>query len=272
MKIAILYIPVIHKGYIDFFNKHKDCERFFIIGNEFLKYCDYIKKEIRAITSNEALISINSLGFHNVSILTLKNINSLNIESNIIIIPDEDFIDTIVEKFLFNCKREKDTIFLRWNKNNINKQDQEYFDKEIEKSDLMNKAQQIAKKSSDWWRQIGAILLLKNNTEIIAHNIHLPTQHTPYINGDPRNASSKGKDLDIYSSIHAEAATIALAAKNGLETDGAEIYATTFPCPSCLRIIIFSGIKTIYYSEGYSILDGIALLKQYGVTIVKVKN
>jgi dCMP deaminase len=48
-------------------------------------------------------------------------------------------------------------------------------------------------------------------------------------------------------SSHAEANAIAMAAKKGISVDGATIYATLEPCLSCLKLIIASGIKEIYF-------------------------
>ncbi len=47
--------------------------------------------------------------------------------------------------------------------------------------------------------------------------------------------------------IHAEANAIAQAAKNGIETDGANIYVTLEPCLSCLKLIISAGIREVFY-------------------------
>ena len=77
--------------------------------------------------------------------------------------------------------------------------------------------------------------------------------------------------LDLYSSNHAEAEIVTAAAKQGISLDGAEILTTTFPCPLCAKLLARSGIKRLYFVEGYGVLDAEQVLKAYGVEIVLIK-
>ncbi|MBR8830793.1 MAG: tRNA-specific adenosine deaminase [Chroococcopsis gigantea SAG 12.99] len=52
--------------------------------------------------------------------------------------------------------------------------------------------------------------------------------------------------------IHAEANAIAQAAKHGISTQGASIYVTLEPCLSCLKLIISSGIKSVFYETDFN--------------------
>jgi dCMP deaminase len=52
--------------------------------------------------------------------------------------------------------------------------------------------------------------------------------------------------------IHAEANAIAQAAKHGISTHGASIYITLEPCLSCLKLIISSGIKEVFYETEFN--------------------
>ena len=74
-------------------------------------------------------------------------------------------------------------------------------------------------------------------------------------------------------SIHAEANAIAQAAKHGINTSNSIAYVTLEPCLSCLKLIISSGIREVYYETpfitGESILvrdsfieDGLVKLTQ----------
>lgn len=51
--------------------------------------------------------------------------------------------------------------------------------------------------------------------------------------------------------VHAEANALAQAAKHGISTLNASMYITLEPCLSCLKLIIASGITTIYYEETF---------------------
>ncbi|MFC7372692.1 ComE operon protein 2 [Fictibacillus iocasae] len=58
-------------------------------------------------------------------------------------------------------------------------------------------------------------------------------------------------DNHCVRTVHAEVNAILQCAKFGVPTNGATMYVTHFPCLNCCRIIIQSGIKTLYYGEDY---------------------
>lgn len=76
--------------------------------------------------------------------------------------------------------------------------------------------------------------------------------------------------------IHAEANAIAQCAKNGVATNQAQIYVTVEPCISCLKIIIASGIKTIYYTKDFNFGDNMKvrniLLKESFIELIKLDD
>ena len=49
------------------------------------------------------------------------------------------------------------------------------------------------------------------------------------------------------------------------------MYVTTFPCPTCAKLIAYSGIKKLYAGGGYAVLDGELVLKAKGVKIIFVE-
>ncbi|RPF58154.1 ComE operon protein 2 [Abyssicoccus albus] len=51
--------------------------------------------------------------------------------------------------------------------------------------------------------------------------------------------------------IHAEMNAIIQCSKMGVETNGAHIYVSHFPCIHCTKSIIQAGIKKVYYAENY---------------------
>src|SRR2546423_9881922 len=50
-----------------------------------------------------------------------------------------------------------------------------------------HRARSEAARSSDWWRQVGAVAVRDGTALDVAHNAHRPTEYSPYLNGDPRN-------------------------------------------------------------------------------------
>jgi len=112
---------------------------------------------------------------------------------------------------------------------------------------------------------------VKNKKVIYAsHNHHLPTDDSLSINGDPRSNFDAGQHQNVFTSIHAEAEIIAKAAKDGQSLKGTILYTTTFPCPNCARLIGTAGVKAVYYSKGYSLLDAEQILEHFNVELVLV--
>ncbi|NMA89991.1 MAG: ComE operon protein 2 [Amphibacillus sp.] len=58
-------------------------------------------------------------------------------------------------------------------------------------------------------------------------------------------------DGHCVRTVHAEMNAILQCAKFGVQTEGAEIYVTHYPCLQCCKAIIQAGIKTVYYAADY---------------------
>ncbi|HLN18769.1 MAG TPA: deaminase, partial [Patescibacteria group bacterium] len=61
------------------------------------------------------------------------------------------------------------------------------------------------------------------------------------------------------------------AAKDGISLNNTNLYVTTFPCPTCAKLIAEAGIKKVYYESGYSLSDAEDILKNAGIEIILVK-
>ena len=58
---------------------------------------------------------------------------------------------------------------------------------------------------------------------------------------------------NCYRTIHAEINAIAQAAKNGTNIRGADIYVTHTPCIHCLKVLINTDIRRVFYEKAYKI-------------------
>jgi len=58
-------------------------------------------------------------------------------------------------------------------------------------------------------------------------------------------------DNHCIRTIHAEVNALLQCAKYGTPTKDADLYVTHFPCLSCSKSIIQSGIKNVYYASDY---------------------
>lgn len=272
MKKAVLaFVPVIHSGYINFFSRNK--ENVFILGRDFLADLPHLSREMRMIEPELASQIISGL-LGKAEVINKDNLKKI-LSFSEIIMPDEDVSKVFAEKYLNGKEVIFEKVFLRWDKLISLKEQEISPDRKISTDELdksfIGRAFIESEKSSDWWRQIGAVVVKNGKIIITGYNKHLPSNFSPYINGDPRNNFDAGIRIDLCTSIHAEAATIAVAAKNGIKLSGSSVYVTTFPCPTCARLLAESGVSKVFYSKGYSLLDAESILKDYGVEIVLVK-
>lgn len=272
-KILIAYIPVLHAGYIALLKKYP--YTLYLLGQELILEFPRMEREIRLVAPEYMKKAIEGLGLvGKVNILEKKDVVEIALNTEIIM-PDEDLMRFVAEKYFPERKISFEKVFLRWDKPITLREgivdpsrviSQKEFDRE-----MIRLSFEAANKSSDWWRQVGAVAVKDDKVIFARYNRHLPSPHSPYENGDLRNNFDAGEHLDLYTSIHAEAGIIAEAARKGVSLDGATMYVTTFPCPVCAKTIAEAGIKKIFYSKGYSLIDAERLLKQYGIEIVLVQ-
>lgn len=274
-KTIIAFVPVLHRGYRSFFERHADADTIGLLGPDWIDDFPWLAKEIRALDVIDVKTALEAwqLG---PAVRVLGKGDIAGIESESLVVPDEDIMREIAAQHLGGKNVVFDTVFLRWDKHNTVAErpvdpdiaiSTEDFDRE-----MLDAAGEEAKKSSDFWRHVGAAIVKDGRIIISAHNAHVPNEQMPYANGDPRNNFHKGVHLELSTALHAEAGAIAEAAREGVALEGASLYVTTFPCPPCAKLVAYSGIKKIYYRSGYGVLDGEDILKSRGVEIVFVEE
>ncbi len=282
MFYLVLYLPVIHQGYLDLFKKHQNqLDEVWVLSDEAIEFVDqeldYLRKDIRRLHPEEAVRAVANLGFKfKVKVANINNLK-FKIKNLKLVMPDDDVSQVLIKHFFKNLPTSQiklEPVFLRWDKRNTFDQKPVKRNQTISSSQfdqkVMKKAFETAGYSTDWWRHVGAVLIKDKQVVLSAYNKHTPGGYTPYLDGDPRSVSKSGSSICINTSRHAESAVIAEAAGRGIKTTGCDLYVTTFPCPYCARVIAHADIKTIYFAEGYTVLDGQEELKRAGVKIVKV--
>ncbi len=301
MTTIIAYVPVIHRGYLKFFRSHPEADQIWLLPKSYTYKFRFLEKDIRSLEPEEIAASLQALSVsqkvsvQKVSVLDLDELtevipalrqgsgqapagthNSSDKSQGEItyLLPDEEISRSFVEEFLKGHQVVFESVFLRWDttrslsENEVNP-DETISQSEFDKS-MMTQAQDISGKSADWWRQVGAVIIKEGQVLASAFNRHLPHPQEPYIVGDPRTNFHKGEHLEKSTAIHAEAAAIAEAAKKGVALEGASIYVTTFPCPSCAKLIAEAGVSQLYYREGYAVVDGESVLKSANIKISRV--
>jgi len=273
--ILLLYIPVLHAGYLRLFEQYKkNVSALYILGEPFLDAFNPFHKEIRAMDPTMIQTLVTALGiFPAVHIMTKETLADIGTAP--IITADEDISRTFVEKYFPNNPVTYDTAFLRWDKKNLLTRTDVAYDRVSNDAfdrQMIAEARKEANKSSDWWRQVGGVVVRDGKPLLHDHNRHVPSEHVQYANGDPRDVVEAGTHNELYTSIHAEQAMIAHAAQTGTSLAGAFMYLNIFPCPLCAKLMAAAGIKKCYFATGSAWLDAESILKAHGVEIILVRE
>lgn len=97
-------------------------------------------------------------------------------------------------------------------------------------------------------------------------------------NGPPAGLPHCAHDEDDYQNgevrpcgdaVHAEANAVAVAAKFGVVTNGADLYVTHSPCSGCAKLLINAGIDQVFFEIPFRDPAGILLLIRAGVRCLK---
>jgi len=271
-KCLIIYIPVIHKGYLDFFQKIQNrVSALYVIDENFLGELSDFKPDIAAIPATITKDLLQKMGFGNIVILSKDKVMELKYKE-IMLVKDE-ISRNLHRKYLNSANIEWQSVFLRWDKEKV-LVEQSLNDIPVSSKvfdiTMMKEAYKESEKSSEWWRRIGSVLVKNKKVVLRGNNKDLPSDHTPYQVGEARDLFMPGERQDIANTIHAEQYIISQAAKEGIFTKGLSLYVTTFPCPVCAKLIACSGIQHLYFGEGGSNFDARKVLESVGVTIVYV--
>lgn len=271
-EIFAAYIPVIHQGYIEAFDRHPDARIGVFDQSMSTDLLPYLKKDIRALEPTQVEKIIHGLGRE--AFILSRDMFESSLDSRYTM-PSDD-LTTAIENRYPSVDISRESIFLRWDRDASTTNVDVAPDREITlPSDhpIMKLIESEKRESSNWWRHIGAVVTAQNGEVMMsAHNTPVPTPHTSWIDGDPRITSKRGEAIERSIDIHAEAMIIANAAKNGMTLDGTEMYVSTFPCPNCAKLIAECGIKTCYFVEGYAMVDGLSILKANDIEIVKIQT
>lgn len=111
---------------------------------------------------------------------------------------------------------------------------------------FMANAELISKRSTCDRAYVGAVLVKDNR--IIATGYNGGVSATD--NCD--QAGHYMEDGHCIRTVHAEMNALIQCAKEGISTDGTEIYVTHFPCINCTKALLQAGITKITYKANYN--------------------
>ncbi|MBU1171686.1 MAG: cytidine/deoxycytidylate deaminase family protein [Proteobacteria bacterium] len=81
-----------------------------------------------------------------------------------------------------------------------------------------------------------------------------------------------GERHELCRGIHAEQNAIIQAAYYGVSIKGSTLFCTNLPCSICAKMLINSGIKTIYYKSGYADPLSSEMMKEAGLEVIRVND
>lgn len=284
----VAYVPVLHQGFLQFFAKYPQAKVIFLVDRMVLtELVPSLRKDMRALPAEQMHIALASLGklgalgapaeagspAPGCEVKVLTTVDELAVFDELIL-PNDEAMRAYAEQYLADKTIHFDSVFLRWDTQQTLAEKSVEPDVEISNDELdqqlMAKASALTNYSADWWRQVGGVVAKNGEVLLSAYNRHLPTEHEPHYHGDPRANFQKGVHIELSTAIHVEQQLIAEAARRGISLEGTDLYVTTFPCPVCAKSVAISGIKRVFYADGYSMVDGAELMKSKGIEIVKV--
>jgi dCMP deaminase len=271
---VVAYVASPHDGYLQFFRAHKGAV-LYLLGREFIDRCTPLRRHLPGNAPEDAVCMVRALGiFADVQILTLSNVLGLR-QYRELVLPDEDVSRALTQEYLRGCNVRFDGRWrLRWHKDAAlegrTPAGEIQLSREEFAVELMEGASNLAERSPDWWRQIGALLVRDGEIILSAYNRHYPSEQMAYILGDPRSNFEAGEHIEMSVSGHAEAALVAIAARKGIKTEGCDMFVTTFPCVPCATSCALSGLRRLYYVKGYSLIHGADTLRAAGVEMFRV--
>lgn len=271
MKTLLMYMPVVHRGYVTLIEELSP-DRVLIISDDIANKFDKRRKDIRALGSDQIITLVKCLFpglvvesfFENSSFQACEEIH----------MPVEDISENILSNYLGGKVIIWESVFLRYDSKKSMAPEEVKADRVVSRSDpviasIVARLNEDASKSPDWWRQVSAAVVKNEKIISICHNVHAPSDVITYALGDPRSNTQKGIATNVGKAAHAEPAACFLAGVEGCKD--ASLFVSTFPCPQCANFLTFTGLKSLYFVEGYAMIDGAENLRSAGIEIVKVE-
>ena len=104
---------------------------------------------------------------------------------------------------------------------------------------------------------------------IVKDNMIISDGYNGTPSGFPNDCEDADGDTQWYV-LHAEANAITKLAKSTQNSDGSTLYLTLSPCRDCCKLIIQSGIKRVIFKEDYRELDGLKILREAGIALLRI--
>ncbi|MCE2485879.1 MAG: dCMP deaminase family protein [Desulfurellaceae bacterium] len=121
---------------------------------------------------------------------------------------------------------------------------------------FLNITRQVAERSTCSRAKVGAVIVRERS--ILASGYNGAPSGLPHCTEvgcliyESRTPDGRVEE-NCYRTIHAEINAIAQAAKNGVSIRDADMYVTHTPCIHCLKVLINTGIRRVFYDRAYKL-------------------
>jgi dCMP deaminase len=139
---------------------------------------------------------------------------------------------------------------------------------------FMTITRQVAERSTCTRAKVGAVIVRDKNILATGYNgAPAGMPHCTDIGCLIYESKTPNGDIEqnCFRTIHAEMNAIAQAAKNGASIKEGAIYITHTPCIHCLKVLVNTGIKEIYYERAYKLHTLEELLRYTQVHLYKIE-
>lgn len=271
----VAHVACPHGGYLHLFEEYRGAS-LHVLDEEVIADFPALLRNVPRVAAAQVVDMIRALDiFESVNLIGKEGLRALS--GCHVVMPDEDISHVIAGIFLPHDEVTFDGSWrLRYDWKTMHHQKPPEGEVAITEDELhvalMGAAFKESERSPDWWRQVGAVLARDGEILLTAYNAHMPTEHSLYIFGDPRSQFNAGERIDMSAALHAEVGIIAAAASRGISMQGCDLYVTTFPCPSCAYACAASGIRRLFYRDGYSLIAGEETLRSRGIELIRVQT
>lgn len=138
---------------------------------------------------------------------------------------------------------------------------------------FMTITRQVAERSTCTRAKVGAVIVRDKNILATGYNGSpaglphcLDVGCLIYTSKTPAGETEE----NCFRTIHAEINAIAQGAKNGAMIRDADIYVTHTPCIHCLKVLINTGIRRVFYDRPYKLHTLDELLRHAHIELIPV--
>jgi dCMP deaminase len=137
----------------------------------------------------------------------------------------------------------------------------------------MTITRQVAERSTCKRAKVGAVIVRDKNILATGYNgAPAGRPHCTDVGCLVYQSKTPNGDIEenCFRTIHAEMNAIAQAAKNGSSIRDGSIYITHTPCIHCLKVLVNTGIKNVFYESPYKLQTLEEILRLTHVQLEKV--